>query len=142
LLGFSWLRSDISKSWDTLYATPFIADTAPSCVPKSVNSTMGARACARAEENANKSGRIHGHRAFARRTGTPEAPFSVLPRDRCVPAPQSARRSRAVRQSRAHPPVVPVRTALTFPLPAPVVRGNVVQCPEVQALVPRRSRTP
>jgi len=44
MLGFSWLKSDINKSCDTLYATPFIADTAPSWVPKSVSITSGARA--------------------------------------------------------------------------------------------------
>src|SRR6266851_6459820 len=51
MLGFSWLKSDISKSCDTPYATPFMADTAPSWVPKSVRRTKGARACASVEKN-------------------------------------------------------------------------------------------
>jgi hypothetical protein len=54
MLGFSWLKSEINKSCDTLYATPFIADTAPSCVPKSVNITSGARAKAGAAAQRQK----------------------------------------------------------------------------------------
>src|SRR5258706_1491549 len=51
MLGFSWLKSEINKSCDTPYATPFMADTAPSWVPKSVRRTKGARACASVEKN-------------------------------------------------------------------------------------------
>src|SRR3982074_848556 len=51
MLGLSWLKSEINKSCDTPYATPFMADTAPSWVPKSVRRTNGARACASVHKN-------------------------------------------------------------------------------------------
>src|ERR1700722_6071849 len=99
-----------------------MADTAPSWVPKSVNRTSGARACARVHRNTSERSAAAGGRAAR---GVAPAAIFAPPRDKYAEVPRWAVRHSvpAPPLRPAYRPAAPVNFAPPYALPAPIFPG-------------------
>src|SRR5271168_3208596 len=117
-----------------------MADTAPSCVPKSVSNTSGACALAGTEKSARQtSGNTWASREIARLENRLCFTFSVLPRGRFARAVQLP--ALAPLTLRANQVVAPAKSVRLFQRFAPVGRGIAALFPAPQAPGPQRSLT-
>src|SRR5271155_187132 len=117
-----------------------MADTAPSCVPKSVSNTSGACALAGIEKSARQtSGNTWASREIARLENRLWFTFSVLPRDRFARVDQLP--ALAPSTPRANQLAVQANSVRLFQWFAPIGRGIAALFPAAQAPGPKRSLT-